>query len=117
MQMSVPKAIGILDLTCDDYYRLSEHFALIRHFYQETFTREEYITYMHEYIRAGYIGLFVGDLVAPTETTLEALDNLDMYLRETTLQDDSPIVTITPLGESYLAIKAEEARGGNTPNV
>jgi len=43
MQNFLPKIIVLLDLLSDDYYRLSEHFALMRHFYQENITREEYL--------------------------------------------------------------------------
>lgn len=103
MKQNPSKLIGLLDLISDDYYRLSEHFALVRHFYKESITREEYVQYMEEHIRLGHIGIFVGKLDAPIETTLEDLGDLNSYIEETTLQDDSPIVCITSMGASFLA--------------
>jgi len=62
---------------------------------------------MERRIKAGHIHIFLGEFEAPIETTLEAIGDLDTYLKETTLLDDSPIVTITPLGESFLVSNAQ----------
>jgi hypothetical protein len=101
MATYVTLQVATLEWLSDDYYYLSEHYALLKRYYEGSMSRDAYVQCMEAHIKAGLVEVFLGDMQNPVTTDLGAIGGIDNYLTNALLE--GPFVSITESGESYLA--------------